>query len=132
MKNENKADGPDNTNNAGKSEPLYDLSMVRAVSGGDEAFIKKMIQLFVETVPPSLNDLKEAEKQRQWEQVGKVAHKLKSTIDSMGITSLKDDIRAVETNGKQRLNIDAIPALIQKVDGIVNTCILQLKADFSL
>jgi HPt (histidine-containing phosphotransfer) domain-containing protein len=132
MNNENKSDTPENLNSAGYGETLYDLSMVRSVSGGDEAFIKKMIQLFIETVPPSLVDLKEAEQQQQWERVGKVAHKLKSTIDSMGISSLKEDIRAVETNGKQQQNIDTIPALIQKVDSIVNACILQLKTNFSL
>ena len=132
MDNNNKIDASNNSAGAGQGEPLYDLSMVRAVSGGDEGFIKKMIQLFVETVPPSLNDLKEAEGQQQWERVGKAAHKLKSTIDSMGITSLKDDIRAVEANGKHQQNIEAIHALIQKVDTIVNACIVQLKADFSL
>jgi len=30
---------------------LYDLSMVQSVSGGDESFIKKMVALFIETVP---------------------------------------------------------------------------------
>jgi len=39
---------------AGSEAParLYDLTMVRSVSGGDEGFIKKMVQLFIETVPP--------------------------------------------------------------------------------
>jgi HPt (histidine-containing phosphotransfer) domain-containing protein len=132
MNNNNKVDSTESTSNESHGESLYDLTMVRTVSGGDEAFIKKMIQLFIETVPPSLADLKEAEGQQQWERVGKVAHKLKSTIDSMGIISLREDIRAVETNGKQQQNIDAIPALIQKVDTIINACILQLKTDFSL
>jgi CheY-like chemotaxis protein len=118
--------------NAGNTTSLYDLTMVRSVSGGDETFIKKMVQLFIETVPPSLNDLHEAMNLQQWERVGKVAHKLKSTVDSMGIISLKEDIRSIEANGKQQQNTDTIPGLVQKVDDVVNACIRQLKTDFSL
>jgi CheY-like chemotaxis protein len=120
------------TNKTDNQTPLYDLTMVRSVSGGDEAFIKKMVQLFIETVPPSLHDLHEAVNLQQWERVGKVAHKLKSTVDSMGIITLKEDIRSIEANGKLQQNVDTIPALVQKVNEVVNNCILELKADFSL
>jgi len=109
---------------------LYDLSIIESVSGGDESFIKKMIQLFVETVPPSLIELQDAVDQQQWERVSKVAHKLKSTVDSMGISSLKDDIRTIEANGKHQQDVDKIPALVKKVNEVVNICILQLKNDF--
>jgi len=111
---------------------LYDLTMVRAVSGGDEGFIKKMVLLFVETVPPSVTDLKLAVEKEEWEQVGKLAHKLKSTVDSMGIVSLRDDIRSLETNGKNRLELPSIPPLAQKVSLQIDAVIAQLKTDFSL
>jgi CheY-like chemotaxis protein len=111
---------------------LYDLTMVRSVSGGDEGFIKKMVQLFVDTVPPGLSELQEALRQEQWERVGKLAHKLKSTIDSMGITSLKDDIRTIESNGKHQENTGILAPLVQRVTEVVTACIGQLKTDFSL
>ena len=61
--------------------------MIQSVSGGDDAFIKKMILLFIETVPQNVQELVDATDQKNWEQVSKMAHKLKSTIDSMGIRS---------------------------------------------
>ena len=127
----NTAAGTPSGENTG-SGSLYDLSMVRSVSGGDETFIRKMVQLFIETVPPSLADLQLAVSQQQWEQAGKLAHKLKSTIDSMGILSLKEDIRSLEANGKHQQNLDSIPGLAQKVEAVVNACILQLKTDFAV
>ncbi len=63
--------------------------MVEAVSGGDGAFIKKMIALFIETVPQNVEALKQSLQSGNWEQVAKMAHKLKSTVDSMGIVSIK-------------------------------------------
>jgi CheY-like chemotaxis protein len=111
---------------------LYDLSMVRSVSGGDEGFIKKMVQLFVETAPPTVAELQQALQAQQWDRVGKLAHKLKSTIDSMGISSLKDEIRTIESNGKHQQDTDGLPPLIQKVTEVVTACIGQLKTDFSV
>src|SRR5437879_13842147 len=69
--------------------PLYDLSMVQSVSGGDEAFIKKMVALFIETVPQNVEELSKATREENWEQVGKTAHKLTSTVDSMDIKSIR-------------------------------------------
>ncbi|MEO5682188.1 MAG: ATP-binding protein, partial [Chitinophagaceae bacterium] len=111
---------------------LYDLSMVRTVSGGDEAFIKKMVQLFIETVPPGIKDLHDALAKQEWQRIGKIAHKLKSTIDSMGIAVLKDDIRIIENNGKHETETENLPPLVDRVTATISDCILQLKADFSL
>ena len=114
------------------SEKLYDLTMVESISGGDQVFIKKMVQLFVDTMPQNLNDLQQALKEQNWEMVGKHAHKMKSTIDSMGITSLKDDIRAVEAGGKTNTNLERLPVLIEKVATTLAQCITQIKNDHGL
>lgn len=108
---------------------LYDLSMVQSVSGGDEGFIRKMVALFIETVPQNMQDLKNAMKQENWDQVGKTAHKLKSTIDSMGIKTIRQEIRTVEANAKTKEALQEIPALVGMIDSVIEECILQLKAE---
>jgi CheY-like chemotaxis protein/HPt (histidine-containing phosphotransfer) domain-containing protein len=105
---------------------LYDLTMIRSVSGGDEAFIKKMILLFIETVPQNVQDLVNASGQKNWEQVSKMAHKLKSTIDSMGIRTLHDQIRAVEMNAKNQEHLEGIPDSVRQIESVVAVCIRQL------
>jgi HPt (histidine-containing phosphotransfer) domain-containing protein len=112
--------------------PLYDLSMVRSVSGGDEVFIKKMVHLFIETVPPGVADLQDALQKQEWQRIGKVAHKLKSTIDSMGISALKDDIRQIENSGRHEKETELLPPVVERVAHIIDRCIAQLKADFYL
>ena len=109
---------------------LYNLKMVYAIAGGDVSFVKRMIQLFLDTVPQSLLEMKQETDQQNWEQVGKQAHKLKSTIDSMGITSLKEAIRQIEVNGKKRERTESIPPLVALVDMVMNACMEQVKNDF--
>jgi len=113
-------------------DKLYDLTMVQTISGGDESFVKRMVQLFIDTMPPSLKEIQTETAQQNWPQVSKLAHKMKATIDSMGITCLKEDIRTIEANGKKAENLDKIPALVQQVIKVVEICVDQLKADFGL
>ncbi len=105
---------------------LYDLTMIRSVSGGDPAFIKKMILLFIETVPQNVKELVDAADTQNWEQVSKMAHKLKSTVDSMGIKAIHGDIRKVEADAKARTNLDHLPYMVKQVETVVSLCIRQL------
>jgi CheY-like chemotaxis protein len=120
---------PKNNNMSSGNQRLYDLTMVQSVSGGDEGFIKKMVALFIETVPQNMLDLKAALQAENWEQVGKTAHKLKSTIDSMGIKSIRQEIRTVEANAKQMESLTELPALVDMIDKVIEECISQLQAE---
>jgi PAS domain S-box-containing protein len=123
---------PHNMSSPSVTEKLYDLTMVRSVSGGDESFEKRMVQLFLDTMPASLKELQQAVDDQKWDTVGKLAHKMKSTIDSLGINEVKQDIRTIEANGKKSENTDAIPALAQHVVTVMQACLEQLKADYNL
>jgi HPt (histidine-containing phosphotransfer) domain-containing protein len=108
---------------------LYDLTMVQSVSGGDEGFIKKMVALFIETVPQNVQELNKGLEAENWDQVGKMAHKLKSTVDSMGIHSIRQDIRTVESNAKHKESLDQIPQLVKRIETVIDRCIGQLQAE---
>lgn len=108
---------------------LYDLSMIQSVSGGDEAFIKKMIRLFMQTVPQNVQELTTATSQGNWEQVAKMAHKLKSTIDSMGIRSIHDLIRSIEMQAKNHDQLDTLPEKVKEIETVVSQCIFQLQSE---
>src|SRR5260221_1650589 len=108
---------------------LYDLSMVQSVSGGDEGFIKQIVALFIETVPQNVQDMKKALQEENWDQVVKTAHKLKSTIDSMGIKSIRQEIRTVEANARQKESLDQVAPLVATIDNVIKECIGQLQAE---
>jgi HPt (histidine-containing phosphotransfer) domain-containing protein len=118
-------------NNKVAAEKLYSLAMVEAVSGGNKEFIKKMILLFIDTIPKDVILLKNACASKDWAQVTKTAHKLKSTIDSMAIKSIQQDIRTIETNAKQGTSVEILPELAEKIDHTINTCIVQLSGEIA-
>lgn len=120
---------PPKTDDADK---LYNLSLVYGIAGGDESFVNRMLQLFLDTMPLTLQEMQKEAAGQNWAQVGKLAHKLKSTIDSMGISSLKDTIRQIEQNGKKGERAEQMPAQVNLVESIMQSCAAQVKKDFSL
>jgi hypothetical protein len=50
----------------------------------------------------------------------------------MNIASLKDDIRVIEKNGKDRNNLEAVRELVAKTDSIITEVASQLQSEFSI
>jgi CheY-like chemotaxis protein len=111
---------------------LYDLTMIHGLSGGDETFIKQMVELFIDTMPASMVEFQTTVDQKDWDAMGKLAHKLKSTTGSMGMDSIKEEIRSVEMNCKKNENLEETPKLVEKCINVINQTVVQLRADFGL
>jgi PAS domain S-box-containing protein len=114
------------------TEKLYNLQLVSELARGNQEFITNLAQIFIDTVPVTSKEMVEACKLQNWEQAGKFAHKLKSTIDTMCINSIKEDVRTIEANGKNQADVANIPALVKKVDYVISQVTEQLKAEFKL
>ena len=79
---------------------LYDLSNVRQLVRHDEAIVRRLAWAFIETTPAILTALDEALTRTDWEAVGDAAHHLKSSLDGLGVESLRHVIREVEAYGE--------------------------------
>jgi PAS domain S-box-containing protein len=110
--------------NAEPTEKLYNLSMINDISKGDKEFTGKMISIFLETMPESLEKLIEAGQNKQYEQISRIAHKMKSQIDLMDISSLRTIIRELEATAP---GYDNSGFLIEEVALTLNKVFDQLK-----
>ncbi len=79
--------------------PLYDLTNVRQLVRQDEAIVRRLAWAFIETTPAILAALDEALTRGNWEEVGDAAHHLKSSLDGLGVESLRHIIREIENYG---------------------------------
>ena len=112
------------------AEPLYNLSSLKAISKGNEAFIKKMVNLFCEQTPPLIEEMKSAYFANDLEKMGALAHKIKPTFDNLNIRLLKQDIRAIENAGKEKTALPDLKELLDKIDQTVTQVIHQMKMDY--
>lgn len=92
------------------------MTKLEDIAKGNKKFIDKMLRLFIEQVPDSVGEIKEAYLRADFEKIQKTAHKIKPTIDIMGIVSLKEDIRDIEKNAKIYKSSELLETLIRRLD----------------
>ncbi|MCD8739498.1 PAS domain S-box protein [Mucilaginibacter roseus] len=104
---------------------LYDLSIIDSISKGNQAFNNKMIKMFCDVTAQDLSKIKEAASGGDWQTVGSLAHKLKSTVGNMGVEILKEPVRMLETRTAANPH-----ATVNELEEKLNQVSQQLKADY--
>ena len=111
---------------------IYDLSQLEALAGGSEEFILEMVSTFLEHAPEQVQEVKEAFDIADYKTVGSVAHKIKPSLDLMGIESLTSDIRLIEQYGKNEENLDQLPQLVDKLLTVSEEVFQEMKNDYNM
>ena len=83
--------------------------------------------MFIDQVPDSVTERKRAYKEQDYQAVRKVAHRIKPTIDIMGIVSLKKEIRGIEKNAERYQSSEKLENLISHLDQVIEAVADQLK-----
>ena len=110
---------------ADNEERLYNIAMIEAIGKSNPAFIEKMIVMFVDFVGKDFEKLKDAASKSNWDEVGQIAHKLKSTFGNMGVTTLVPHVIDLETKTGDP------STLIQLLDVGLEKVFAQLREDYS-
>ena len=79
-----------------QDKPLYDLGQLQQMSRGNEQFVDKMVKLFISLAKDNIQIFEQSLNNNDINTITKTAHKIKPSIDQMGIESLKEVIRKVE------------------------------------
>ncbi|MCP9762991.1 PAS domain S-box protein [Lacihabitans soyangensis] len=79
-----------------KEIPLYDLTSLENLLNGDKDYINQMIVIFIDLVKNSSTEMSKAYSEGNFEQVRKIAHKIKPSVEQMGVNSIMDTIKTLE------------------------------------
>ncbi len=95
--------------NSPNDTSVIDLEYLKILSKGDEVFEKNMIRSFSVQMPEELNRLKSSIIDKNYEQIGSIAHNMKSTLSFMGLNQLTPLLQQIEQectkqNGITRIN----------------------------
>lgn len=107
--------------------PLYAFHRLEEIDAGDGAFMKKMVRLFVDTVPTAVQALQLAAANGDFEAVYARAHSLKPSLHSFAIDSLQEDVLELERLAMAKGPAQRIEELAQRVGGIVGEVVEALK-----
>ena len=108
----------------------YDLTGIRNISRGNNAFVVKLVRLFMEQTPPIVTEIMERYEAGDLATMGALAHKLKPSIDNLGIVDLKEIIREIERAGKSATGNEKLPSHLQQLNHIMHIVVEELHTEF--
>ncbi|SHJ32043.1 HPt (histidine-containing phosphotransfer) domain-containing protein [Arenibacter nanhaiticus] len=111
---------------------IYNLDKINELAEGDNDFIMAVVGVFLEEVPQDLAELEVALRQKNFESVYKLAHKIKPNVDLLGMEDTRKIALNIETLGKKGKSEEAeITRLVPLLKEDINQVVSELKNDFS-
>ena len=111
---------------------LYDLTMVEEIGKDNPSFLPKMVFLFLEQVSEDLMKMNTATVEGDWNTVSKLAHRMKPSVEGMGVFSLRETIKELEHQTKTNKSLveSDIIALVTEVTYVLEKVFIQLRNAF--
>ena len=110
----------------------YNLSKVYAISENDVDFARQIVVLFTEEVPPEIKNIRNGLKAKDHNMVYHAAHKIKPTLDLLGMDLAYDDVIAVETWSRAEGKKKEIKDVVKNLRNLVKLTLKELKKDYQL
>ncbi|HYG40212.1 MAG TPA: response regulator [Cytophagales bacterium] len=85
-------------NNPYMSERVVNLDYLKQMAEGNEAFVTKAINLFLQKAPVDVENLLDNFKKKDWGNLKLLCHKVKSSFAILGIKSLQEIMQSIEND----------------------------------
>lgn len=110
----------------------YNLSKVYALSDNDPEFVMQIIELFVTEVPQDLKQIELGIKEKDHKQAYAYAHKIKPTLDLLGMSMAYEEILQVEAWTRAEGKRKEIDATFESIQDQVDKAIKEIKKDYEI
>lgn len=113
------------------SEKMYDMAFLNKVSGGDESFIREMVNTFKEVGPEYVEKAKKLLNENEMDLLGKETHRVIPGVTFLGAKPLEAKLMLIEEYTKKNINLEEIPVLLDSCITMIHKLIEEFNRDFS-
>jgi signal transduction histidine kinase/CheY-like chemotaxis protein/Tfp pilus assembly protein PilF/HPt (histidine-containing phosphotransfer) domain-containing protein len=113
-----------------ESNKLVDLLMIRERASGDVEYIKDMIKMFIDLMPEYFDELKGYYDTKNWEELGKQAHKMKTPVAYFGVEELRELLSNIELQVMDgNINDVATQQIVTRINELITDSIIELNVE---
>ncbi|MGB1383896.1 MAG: Hpt domain-containing protein [Flavobacteriales bacterium] len=94
----------------------YDLTYLQQVFHGNEAMVQQIVELFLEQAPQFSTEMDMCIRQARWSDLHPVAHKLKSSVNMLGMAGLAPLVLEIERKSKFNQDLASLPGLVSDLN----------------
>lgn len=103
------------------------IDLINEVAAGSKELIKDLAEMFFNQAPRFAKQLDELYSSKNYLELGKLAHKIKGSVSTLGITELASNMKELEYIAKQGIKEEIYPELINSYKEISTKAIEELK-----
>lgn len=93
-----------------------DLSYLEEITGGDNEMMLEMLDLFISDIPTHVQNIRTYASNGELVQMGKEAHKVKPTMQYIGLGDMLELVKTLEVYGKNEESDKDIDGLITQLE----------------
>jgi HPt (histidine-containing phosphotransfer) domain-containing protein len=93
---------------------ITDLNYLKTMSGGDDNFIREMIDLFREQIGEYKQFMPELLRNKDYDSLSKMAHKAKSSVAVMGMAQVADQLKDLEILANKGEEVDRYESFVNE------------------
>jgi HPt (histidine-containing phosphotransfer) domain-containing protein len=112
-------------------EQLYNLDLVKKLAHNNTEVINKLIHVFIEQAPTSVNEIKSAYYSKEYAVVTSLAHKIKPTFGYFSVIETEKDLEMIERLSTIELPSMEVEKMINKVEEATMKVVAEMKADLN-
>jgi HPt (histidine-containing phosphotransfer) domain-containing protein len=105
------------------------LEYLREAAEGDKQIIREMIEMFLSHIPEFNQNLNDLFRKGQYSALGSEAHKIKSSIQILGMHESAVEMDALQTKTRQNIDPESYPVHIGNFERQCEAAIIELRAE---
>jgi len=95
---------------------LLDLSKLEKMMNNEDQMVNRMLVRFNDLTPNYIDDLHKAYNDQNWDKLSKIAHKIKPSINLVGVESLYTDFINLEAFALDEKELKSIPEIMDRIN----------------
>jgi PAS domain S-box-containing protein len=111
---------------------LLDLSKLEKMMNNKDEMVKRMLRKFKDLTPNYIDDLDKAFINQNWDELSKIAHKIKPSINLVGIDSLNTDFQNLEAFALDEKDLRSIPEIMERINSYMPYMFLEIDEKLKL
>ena len=109
--------------------PKINLTYLKQIADGNDAFVIEMIEMFINKTPMALEEMTINFKQQNWEEVRKIAHRIRPSFGYIGMSDIQQTLVKIETLSEEHKDPEQVNSLIQEVESFTRQACDLLKGE---
>ncbi|MGF7139509.1 Hpt domain-containing protein [Roseimarinus sediminis] len=106
-----------------------DLTYLKEITGGESSIVREMVEMFVAQVDEFKENLHKHLNDGNWAELGKEAHKAKSSVLIVGMEELGKNLKKLQLLTEEEKEVETYPEYIKMFDEQCDAALIELQEE---